>query len=229
MEAERRFLRRRLDIVVAAAFGAAGAGVLCVLKLASEVADGRTAAIDRGVLVWLRTHWGEVPGLRSAMLDLTALGDMVTLSLIALVVAGWLALQGRAWSALFLLAQISTGSALVHAIKPWFGRARPEVVPHWGPYSGLSFPSGHSADAAIVYLSLAVIAGRATSGRAMRLYLALVACVLTLLVGLSRMYLGVHWPSDVVAGWATGAAWAALCGSIENRMPSSRPVSALAR
>lgn len=87
-------------------------------------------------------------------------------------------------------------------------------MPHWADVASLSFPSGHAANSAVVYLSLAVLASRAAPGRAPRAYLAGCAALLVVAIGLSRIYLGVHWPTDVLAGWSLGGGWACLCWAV---------------
>ena len=131
-----------------------------------------------------------------------------------LAVLGYLALAGHRRAA-WLVAVASGGGLVVSTVlKAGFGRDRPDVVPHLAPAFTASFPSGHSMLAAVVYLTLGALLAVILPGRRIRAYALAVALVLVLLIGLSRVYLGVHYPSDVLAGWAAGLAWGALCGLV---------------
>ena len=101
-----------------------------------------------------------------------------------------------------------TWSWAVALLKTHVGRARPTLVPHWAAVNHQSFPSGHATSSAVIYLTLAAIAGLVVEDRAARAYLMVLAIVLTGAIGVSRVYLGVHWPSDVLAGWSFGTLWA---------------------
>jgi undecaprenyl-diphosphatase len=96
-------------------------------------------------------------------------------------------------------------------LKDAFGRARPDLVPHGVEVHTLSFPSGHAMLAAATYLTLGALLARVQPHPRVKTYVLTVAAVLTVLIGVSRVHLGVHWPSDVLAGWCVGAAWALLC------------------
>jgi undecaprenyl-diphosphatase len=192
------------------------AALFAFFKLASEVAEGDTAAFDRAVLLAFRTP-GD-PGvpvgprwLAEAMTDLTAFGSVTGLVLVVGAVLGYLLLSGRVRTALFVLASTGTGMVLGKLLKLAYARPRPTLVPHLVDVTSASFPSGHATDSAIVYLTLAALLARTLPKRAQRLYIIGAAILLTLLIGASRVYLGVHWPSDVVAGWTAGAAWALAC------------------
>lgn len=111
-------------------------------------------------------------------------------------------------TAALLVGGVVSGSIAVALAKALFGRARPDLIDHLVEVGSASFPSGHSANSAIVYLTLAILLTQIVPRRAQRLYLIGVAVALTAAIGLSRVYLGVHWPSDVLAGWAFGTLWA---------------------
>lgn len=185
-------------------------------SLAAGIAGGRTHAWDESFLLALREPGDPndpVGGghAEEAMRDLTALGGATWLILLTAAAAGALALLGQARSSAVLVAAVAGGQVLSHLTKGAFERPRPSLVSHEAYVHTASFPSGHSMMAAVTYLTLAVMLARAAPSRALKAYVIAVAVLLTAAVGVSRVYLGVHWPSDVLAGWMIGAAWALLC------------------
>lgn len=202
-------------------FAGALAALAAFLVVARAVFAGLTAALDEALLLALRApgdvadplgpRWVEELGR-----DFTALGGNGILTLVTLLAVFGLAATGRRRLALSLA--LSVGGALVASLllKEGFDRPRPDLVPHGSNVYTSSFPSGHSMMSAVVWLSLASLASRlggATLGR-----IALAAAVLVVgLVGLSRVYLGVHWPTDVAAGWLAGAAWVLLWHALTAR------------
>lgn len=190
------------------------------LEFADDVGEGDTLSLDKRVLLALRRP--DDPGLpvgpawlREVGIDLTALGSVVVVSLGVAAVAGYLLIHRRFRLALLVLASTGGGMLLNTALKHWFDRPRPEVVPHLREVMTPSFPSGHATLSAVVYLTLGALLAGAARGRVAKLYCLAVAMILTFLVGVSRVYLGVHYPSDVLAGWAVGLGWALLCGMVE--------------
>ena len=193
-----------------------GAALFAFFRLASEVSEGDTLAFDRAILVGLRTpanpavpigpHW-----LPEAMTDLTAFGSPTGLLLVCAAVILYLLLARRVRTALFVLGATAGGMALGSLLKHVYARPRPALVPHLVDVTSSSFPSGHATDSAIVYLTLAALLARTVPERGLRIYIIGLAILLTLLIGCSRVFLGVHYPSDVVAGWTLGAAWALAC------------------
>ena len=189
---------------------------LIFLKLASEVLEGETFAIDRHIITGLRSaadpalpigpNW-----LRVMMLDITAIGDFTGLTLITTIVTGFLIVARKYRTAAFVALSVIGGAILNAALKGLFGRPRPDLVAHLVEVTDTSFPSGHAMNSAVVFLTLGALLARTQEKRAVRIYLIAVAILLTLAVGASRVYLGVHWPSDVIAGWCVGATWASLC------------------
>jgi undecaprenyl-diphosphatase len=181
--------------------------------LADEVAEGDTRAFDERVLLALR-----VPGdpadpigprwFEEMMRDFTAIGGTGVLVLMVLTVAGFLGLTGKGHAALAIIVAVSGGTLLSQTMKWAYARPRPELVPHGAEVYTASFPSGHAMMSAIVYLTLGAMLARTQSSQAVKAYIIGVAIFLTVLVGTSRVYLGVHWPTDVLAGWALGALWA---------------------
>jgi undecaprenyl-diphosphatase len=121
---------------------------------------------------------------------------------------GYLLLIGKKRSALFMLAAVGTGILASLLLKTGFDRPRPALVPHGSIVYTKSFPSGHSMMAAVTYLTIGALLMRAHVRRAARGYILGAAILVTVLVGVSRVYLGVHWPTDVLAGWAAGGLWA---------------------
>ncbi|MBC7986864.1 MAG: phosphatase PAP2 family protein [Sphingomonadaceae bacterium] len=191
--------------------------------LASVVAQGGTAGFDRPIITALRTstdlatprgpRW-----LNSAMTDITALGGTTVLTVITIIVAAFLLIARRARLALLVALGVSFGAIFGTTLKALFGRARPDIVEHLVHETSLSFPSGHAMNSAVVYLTLGALLARSQQSRAARAYLMSVAALLTLTIGCSRVYLGVHWPSDVVAGWSVGAVWALLMSLLAARL-----------
>lgn len=186
------------------------------IELADEVREGETEAFDRAVLRAFRNpaDLNDPLGPRrveEAVRDITALGSMTVLGIFATAVFGFL-LFTRRFSALLLLAVALGGGLLLNKLlKSFFERPRPEYVTQLHYVDSHSFPSGHSLLAAVVYLTLGALVARLVASRRQKVYILAVAVVLTVLVGTSRVYLGVHYPTDVLAGWSVGMLWAILC------------------
>ena len=203
--------RMRDEGAILLAFLALAALSLVFLKLASEMAEGETLGFDRAIMQWMRDHAGG-PAMRTTMLDITALGGTAVLTLVTVAVTGFLIVVRKAATAGFVAASVTGGALLSFALKLVFSRPRPDLVEHLVYVDTSSFPSGHAANSAVVYLTLGMLLASTQERHAPRIYLISVAILLTLAIGVSRVYLGVHWPSDVIAGWCAGAAWAGLCG-----------------
>ena len=190
--------------------------LLVFLSLAGEVIEGDTQAFDTKILRSLRSPADPSrpigpPWLEGACLDVTALGSSTVLGLVVIAVLGFLVLQARYRTALVVALTAISGEMVNGAMKQAFNRARPSIVPHLREVFTTSFPSGHAMESAIVYLTLGAILMRAAESRLTKLYCFLVAILLTALVGLSRVYLGVHYPTDVIGGWIVGFVWASVC------------------
>ena len=149
--------------------------------------------------------------LQGAMRDITSLGSSTVLVLIVAAVIVYLLLIRKAGTALFILVAVAGGQALSSLLKAGVDRPRPDLVSHLANETSLSFPSGHAMVSAVTYLTLGSLAARFLPGRTTKIFVLCLAVLTTLLVGVSRVYLGVHWPSDVLAGWCAGFAWAMLC------------------
>ena len=143
--------------------------------------------------------------------DLTSLGSTTVLTVITLVVVGYLLVERRLATALLVAVSVGMGALVSTFMKNQFARPRPDLVAHLVDVSTLSFPSGHAMLSAVTYLTLGSLLAGVHPERTARLYILSVAVLLTLLIGISRVYLGVHYPTDVLAGWSAGAAWAMLC------------------
>jgi undecaprenyl-diphosphatase len=186
------------------------------IAILDEVVEGDTRAIDEAIILGFRVPGDPAdpigpPWLEEAVRDITALGSAPALVIAVLAVAGFLALA-KAWRpAIFTLAASGGGLLVSSLLKYAVDRPRPDLVPHGNLIYTTSFPSGHSMMSAVVYLTLAALVARLMTKKRLKGYALGVAMGLTLLVGISRIYLGVHWPSDVLAGWAAGAAWALGC------------------
>ena len=149
--------------------------------------------------------------LQGAMRDITSLGSGSVLVLIVTAVIVYLLLIRRPATALFIFVAVAGGQVLSSLLKAGIDRPRPELVSHLVNETTLSFPSGHAMLSAVTYLTLGALAARFLPGRTTKIYVLSLAVLTTLLVGTSRVYLGVHWPSDVLAGWCAGFVWAMLC------------------
>jgi undecaprenyl-diphosphatase len=206
-----RFEKTTLMVLAAAVLAAWG-----FVELAEVVMAGETRALDEAILLALRNPADSAdplgPGwFEELVRDFTALGGTAVLTIITLAVFGYLLLDRKQNAALMVIGSVATGLLMSHLLKFGFARPRPDLVPHGANVYTASFPSGHSMLAAVVYLTLGVLLARTLERRVLRFYVLVIAILLTALVGVSRVYLGVHWPTDVLAGWAAGTGWALLC------------------
>ncbi|MFY0526277.1 phosphatase PAP2 family protein [Archangium gephyra] len=204
------------------------------IALSDEVREQETQHFDERVLLSLRRADNPAeprgpPWLAEAARDVTALGGVSVLALVVGAVGGFLALVRR-WRTLALVVGSTVGGALVNTLlKSLFARPRPTVVPHLTHVLTESFPSGHAMLSAIVYLTLGALLAQLVERRWLRAYLVGVALMFTLLIGLTRVYLGVHYPTDVLGGWMAGLAWALLVAvvarAVKRRSPGLREES----
>jgi undecaprenyl-diphosphatase len=155
------------------------------------------------------------PWLATGALDITALGSATVLGLVVLAVTGYLFIYGLYRTGAFVFVASCGGWFLNWALKAVFDRPRPDVVPHLREVMSSSFPSGHALTSAAVYLTLGTLLMRLAEGRLAKFYCIAVAMLATLLVGSTRVFLGVHYPTDVLAGWLIGLSWALLCWMVE--------------
>lgn len=201
-----------LPAVVVAVFAAAA---LFFVYLGHEVGEDEFRAFDSSVLLAMRDPADLARPVGPAWLpetaaEVTALGGYGLILLLVLVVVGFLVAARLFSAALFVSLSILSGWALSQALKSFYARPRPDIVPPLDIVHTASFPSGHAMMTTLVYLTLAAVIAQVAPSLRLRVYVFAVALLISLLVGLSRIYLGVHWPSDVAAGWAMGLAWAAL-------------------
>ena len=203
------------ELAVLLALAGVVAGVWGFALLADEVLEGGTQAFDQRLLLAFRnsgTHEPLGPRLvQEAARDITSLGSTAVLTIVTLIAAGFLALDGKKHMALFLCGSVLGGALAGTILKDAFHRSRPDLVPISTFISGASFPSGHSMMSAVTYLTLGALLARSHERKRVKAYFLLVAISLSLAVGVTRVYLGVHWPTDVLAGWTAGAIWALLC------------------
>jgi undecaprenyl-diphosphatase len=195
---------------------AAAAILLAFATLANAVGRGSTRAFDDWLLVSLRTPGNLADPIgpiwfEEMMRDFTAMGSTGVLTLMVVTIAGFLAMTRKGLAALFVLASVIGGTLLSQTMKWAYARPRPDLVPHGAEVYTASFPSGHSMMSAIVYLTLGALLARTQADRVVKVYVLSVAVTITVLVGVSRVYLGVHWPTDVLAGWTLGGVWALCC------------------
>lgn len=198
-------------------------GVWVFAEIAEEVREGDTVNVDRAILLAMREpedlsdplgpRWLEETGR-----DFTALGSIGVLAALTLAVCGFLILDRKERAALLVFAAVGGGFLGSTLLKESFQRSRPDLVPHGMHVYTASFPSGHSMMAASTYLTIGALVARVQKRRRARAFILFLAALLTLLIGLSRIYLGVHWPTDVLGGWTAGGVWALLCWAVALRL-----------
>lgn len=197
-------------LAVAAAALLAGFGLL-----ADEVLEGDTVGFDQSVTLALRDN-GDMNDpigpmwLEEAARDVTSLGSFSILGLIVVVTVSYLWLRRKRTTAAFVAFAVISGTLLSNLLKAAFDRPRPDVEAATRVFTA-SFPSGHATLSAVVFLTLGVLLSESSSDNRVRGFFVGLGVLLTLIVGSSRVYLGVHYPTDVIAGWSLGAAWALCC------------------
>ena len=209
------WLARQEAIVLLTAFAVVLA-IYGFIELADEIREGEMRLFDEWVLRAVRR--ADDPALligprwlAEAVTDFTALGGTAILTTVLVCSVGYLVLLHRYGAAAFVLVAATGGGLLSLALKQLFARIRPDVVPHLVKVEGLSFPSGHSMAAAVIYLTLGALMARFAARRRIRVYVIAISLGLTGFIGITRVCLGVHYPSDVLAGWAAGLGWALVC------------------
>lgn len=214
-----RLLRRVESRALIWVIGAAGA-IWAFFNIASEVGEGETMALDKRILLALRNPADTTSpigshSLQEAMRDVTALGGVTVMVLVTVVAVLAFLMHGRRWHAGILALTVVLADVSSQGLKMIYGRPRPDLTPHGSYVYSASFPSGHSTLSAATFLTLAMLIASLEPSRGTKAMVFVLAIALMLAIGFSRIYLGVHWPSDVLAGWCLGgalalAAWTAL-------------------
>ena len=184
-------------------------------EIQEKFVSGRARAIDKAILLAFRNADPTDPvgpkWVEELARDITALGSLGVLALVIAASVLFLFITRQRVGAWMVSAATVGGIAATFVFKAVFARPRPDLLLHDAYVTSSSFPSGHAVMAAVVYLTLGALIAREFSNLLLKAYVMSVAVAVTLLVGLSRVYLGVHWPSDVLGGWSLGAAWALVC------------------
>ncbi|MDI4665738.1 phosphatase PAP2 family protein [Xanthobacter autotrophicus] len=206
----------RMERATLAVLGFIAVAFYVFVKVADEVVEGDTGRLDRDLILALRNPADPSdplgpPWLEEMMRDFTAMGGTGVLTLLTILVVLFLLMTRKRHSALLVAFSVAGGTALSQLLKWGFDRPRPDFVPHGMSVYSQSFPSGHAMLSAVVYLTLGALLARTQARTRVKVYLLGAAAALTVIVGVSRIYLGVHWPTDVLGGWALGAAWAFSC------------------
>lgn len=187
-----------------------------IQEVADDVMEGDTHEVDTHLLMMLRES-GDVSDplgptwVEEIMRDISALGGIAVLTLMIIGASAYALMQKRYLLTGYILFSSIIGTILSNVLKAGFDRPRPDFIPHDIVVYTASFPSGHAMMSAVVYLTLGALLAEATNKRGLRIFWAFWAVELVLLIGISRIYLGVHWPSDVLFGWMIGSLWALLC------------------
>lgn len=196
--------------------------------LADEVVEGETVGFDRAVLRALRSPDGTSPmgpaWLQEMGRDVTALGSLVFLAFISVATIVYLLMVRKRADAVLVGISVIGGELMSTALKLAFDRSRPDIPTTVRVFTA-SFPSGHSMLSAVTFLTLGALLSRAQQDSRLKIYFVSLAVFLTVAVGLSRLYLGVHYPSDVLAGWCVGSAWAVLCWSLSLWLEQDRKMA----
>lgn len=207
---------------ILAALGVLSALLLVFGNIAEEVLEGETGDFDRSTLLLFRDA-GDLSDplgpawLEKALSDVTVLGNPSILTLVTVIAAAYLLVVGRVATAALVAVAIASGSIAEVLLKAGFDRARPDLVPHLVEVTSLSFPSGHAMLSALTYLTIGALLAKAQTQRRARFFVLATGVLLTALISFSRVYLGVHWPTDVLAGWAAGSIWALLFWLLADR------------
>jgi undecaprenyl-diphosphatase len=209
----RTFRLAREEIGALAVICTVAGSIWGFVTLADEVSDGETESFDRAVLLAFRDPSDASeplgpPWIEEAVRDVTALGSTVVLIFVTLAVLGYLLLVRKRGAALLVFVAVAGGIYLGSGLKAVFERPRPALATEGPAVFTASFPSNHAMLSAVVYLTLGALLARLEAQRRVKAYILAIFVFVTIAVGLSRLYLGVHWPTDVLAGWCIGAAWA---------------------
>ena len=207
----------RWPLIVLIAMTAALLGVFGIV--ADEALEGDTVAFDTAVTALFRTSGdpNAIVGplwLQEAVRDFTSLGSFTILGLIVAASAAYLLMAKKAGTAVFLVVSVVAGTVISNVLKQTFNRPRPDVEASLTVFTA-SFPSGHAALSAVVYLTLGALLSQSARSPLIKGYFIGLALLMAFLVGVSRIYLGMHYPTDVIAGWSLGLSWAMVCWVIK--------------
>ncbi|HLZ76747.1 phosphatase PAP2 family protein [Phenylobacterium sp.] len=210
-----KHLLKRLESRVLIVLIAAAGALWGFFNIASEVGEGETKALDTRLLLMLRNaaEPSDPVGsqaLQESMRDVTALGGVTVITLVTTVALLLFLMHRKLWHAGIFALAVTLAFVSSEGLKDVYDRPRPELAPHGSYVYGSSFPSGHSTLSAAVYLTLAVLISSLEANRGTKRMVFALAGVLVAGIGFSRVYLAVHWPSDVLAGWCLGGAWALI-------------------
>jgi undecaprenyl-diphosphatase len=224
---------RGLELAVLVAGAVAAACLLAFVGVAHEVGErgGGPTSFDRWALEALRDPGDRAlprgpAWLRGLGRDLTALGSSGVLALAVVATGLGLAIARRWRSLAFVVGASASGLLASLLLKALFGRERPDEALHAVAVTSASFPSGHSMNAAVVWLTLGTFLARVVERRRLQVFVFAASVVVTLLVGVSRVYLGVHYPTDVAAGWCAGFVWALAWWGVAEWVGRRRPEAA---
>lgn len=192
--------------------------ILAFLQIADEMGEGEMEGFDNAILMLFRdpNNVDQVIGplwVQEMVRDITALGSFSLLGLIVFLVCVTLVMARIRGAAILVVVSVLSGTLLSTVLKMGYDRPRPDLAAMSHQFTA-SFPSGHAMLSAVTFLTLGAVLAQLAPTRALRIFAFVVAIFLTLIVGSSRIYMGVHYPSDVLAGWCLGAAWALLCSTV---------------
>jgi undecaprenyl-diphosphatase len=212
------YLRSR-EIGLLLSLALTAGGTWAFIEIADEVLEGDSRSMDRALIIMMRNpnDYSDPVGplwVEELARDVTALGSAGILTFFTIAAAGFLLLQGKWRATLFVVGGVAGGALLTLLLKVGFGRPRPDLVPHHVSVATASFPSGHAMLSAVAYLTLGALLARLEQPLGVKAYVLALAIFTSVAVGVSRVYLGVHWPSDVLAGWVVGAVWASAWWSL---------------
>jgi undecaprenyl-diphosphatase len=193
------------------------------IELADDVIEGETRQFDESVLLAFREDADHDDPIGPRWLeemarDVTALGGTVVLAFTTIAVTGFFLLQRKWHLGIYVATAVVTGLVASTLLKAGFDRPRPDLVEHGHAVYKASFPSGHSMLSAVAFLTLGALVAGAQKEKSLRIYILSLATIVTIAVGISRVYLGVHWPSDVLGGWAAGTGWALGCWAVSQHL-----------
>lgn len=200
----------RLDGAMLIAASAMLVASLILIKTIDEVVENETDWFDHRIVEWIASV--HAPGwVEEIMRDCTALGGIFVLSLVSLAVIIYLYARRQFHAVVLVLVAVIGALLLSVTLKGFFHRDRPTILEHKSFVMTSSFPSGHAMLSAAVWLTLGVMLARLENSPWLKAYFIGLALFISFAVGISRVWLGVHWPTDVIAGWTTGSIWAVLC------------------